>query len=494
MEIEVRNPATGALSGRVTVSTDEEIKFLASRARSAQKKWAEMAIRKRARLLIRFHDLLLSRESKVLDVIQSETGKSRKDAFGELSTLVGTARYYAYRGPAHVGERRFRGAIPWVTGSRVLWKPYPLVGFISPWNYPLLLGLGDILPALVAGSSALLKPSERTPLSAQLGRELLIEAGRDPDLIGLVHGDGQQASTLIHEVDYVAFTGGNRTGQIVRNAAAKRMIGCSLELGGKNPMIVLEGARVDEAARGLASAASTNSGQACIGIERVFVASSLYEQFLEKAAARMAEVKVGWSGEWDFDIGSLIGTDHLERILALIEDAVGRGATVVTGGRARPDLGPAFIEPTLLAEVPEDALISREEVLGPVVSVERVDSTEEAIARANDSPYGLNASVWGPKARALEVARRLETGSVGIHSTLQIYGSFDAPMGGTKLSGFGRRHGREGIQRFAQPQSIVTGPSFLGGYDSLVGNLQTPMAFNLVRRSLRLWRRLPFFR
>ncbi len=449
MNIEVRNPATGTLSGQVRLSTEDEIRAAATRARSAQAVWADTPIRQRARLLVNFHDRLFARETEVLNTIQSETGKSRKDAFGELCTLAGTARYYAYHGPRHLNERRLRGGIPLVTGSRVVWKPYPLTGFISPWNYPLLLSMGDMLPALVAGSAALLKPSERTPLSAELGRAILVQAGCDPDLVGIVHGGPNLTSSLIREVDYLAFTGGSKTGQAVRVAAATAMIDCSLELGGKNPMIVLSGTRVDQAVKSLVAAASTNAGQACIGIERVYVASSMYEEFLEKTATRMAAVRVDWSTEWDVDIGSLIGVDHLKTICRRIEDAVSRGARIMTGGKARPDLGPAFIAPTLLADVPPDALISREETFGPVVSVEPVASIEEAIDRANHSPYGLNASVWGPKAQALKVARRLDSGSVGIRSTLQIYGSFDAPMGGTKSSGLGRRHGAPGIQRFA---------------------------------------------
>ena len=282
MNIEVRNPATGTLSGQVRLSTEDEIRAAATRARSAQAVWADTPIRQRARLLVNFHDRLFARETEVLNTIQSETGKSRKDAFGELCTLAGTARYYAYHGPRHLNERRLRGGIPLVTGSRVVWKPYPLTGFISPWNYPLLLSMGDMLPALVAGSAALLKPSERTPLSAELGRAILVQAGCDPDLVGIVHGGPNLTSSLIREVDYLAFTGGSKTGQAVRVAAATAMIDCSLELGGKNPMIVLSGTRVDQAVKSLVAAASTNAGQACIGIERVYVASSMYEEFLEK--------------------------------------------------------------------------------------------------------------------------------------------------------------------------------------------------------------------
>lgn len=494
MDIEVRNPATGTLSGRVQVSSPDEIRATAVRARSAQEKWASTPIRDRARLLVRFHDRLFDHESEVLDTIQSETGKSRKDAFGELCTLAGTARYYAFHGPRHLSERRLGGAIPLITKSRITWKPYPLTGFISPWNYPLLLSIGDILPALVAGSAVLLKPSEKTPLSAELGRALLVESGCDPDLIGMVHGDGNVASNLIGEIDFLAFTGGTTTGQAVRVAAAKLSVGCSLELGGKNPMIVLKGTPVDRAVRSLVTAATTNAGQACIGIERVYVASSLYEEFLEKAATRMTAVRMGWSTEWDIDIGSLISVDHLESIRKRIEDAVSRGARIVTGGNARPDLGPAFMEPTLLRDVPKTALIATEETFGPVVSVEPVESPDEAIEKANESSYGLHASVWGPKAQALRVARRLESGSVGIHSTLQIYGSFDTPMGGIKLSGLGRRHGAFGIQRFAQPQSIVSGPSILGGYDSLLGDIRTQWAANRIRKILQAWRHIPRIR
>ena len=353
----------------MTTSTDEEITGLADRARAAQERWARVPIRERARLLLRFHDRILENESQVLNTIQSETGKSRQDAFGELYSLAGTARYYAFHGPGHLQEQHVRGALPGVTGARLGWRPHRLVGLITPWNYPFLLSIGDALPALLAGCGVLVKPSERTPLSAILGLQFLCEAGLDPDLVGLVQGGGTQGENVIGEVDYLAFTGSGKTGRKVAVACAHRMIGCSLELGGKNPMVVLEGSPIGNVVEALVAGACANAGQACIGVERVYVAASLHDEFLHKASERFRSLKVGWSTDWTIDLGSLISPDHLEKVYGHVTDAVEKGARVVTGGRKRPDLGPAFIDPTVLTDVSEDAMASREETFGPVISV-----------------------------------------------------------------------------------------------------------------------------
>ena len=495
MELEVRNPVDGKVVGRVPVSTPQEVGKAFTRARVAQEKWRHLAGSDRARVLIRFHDLILDREDLILDTIQSETGKTRRDAFAEVYSLAGTARYYAYHGLGFLGDRRRRGAFPALTGARVVRKPWGVVGLITPWNFPFLLAMDDALPALLAGNAVLLKPSERAPLSAILGRQLLLEAGLDPNLIILVHGGAEAGAAVVEGSNYMAFTGGKEAGKAVATRAAGRLIPYSLEMGGKNAMIVTRGARLDAVVEGLVAAAFVNCGQACLSVERVYVEGPLYDEFLERAARRIRNLKMGGSEQWDLDIGSLIGADHLRKVYGHISDAVEKGARVIVGGRPRPDLGPAFLEPTMLADVSPDALISREETFGPVVTVHRVADREEALQKANDSPYGLNATVWGEKGgRSVDLSRRLDAGSVGINSTLQIYSSFDVPMGGTKSSGIGRRHGAEGIRRFSQLQSIVTGPSRWGGYDSILTRLRSDQAASLLRLVLKIWRRLPGIR
>jgi succinate-semialdehyde dehydrogenase/glutarate-semialdehyde dehydrogenase len=388
--------------------------------------------------------------------------------------VAGTARYYAAHGEHHLQPKRRRAPVPALTSAEVLYKPHGVVGLITPWNFPFLLGIGDALPALIAGNAVLIKPSELTPLSAALARDLLVESGLDPDLAFIVNGTGEAGAELIRHVDYVAFTGGTVTGRKVAVAASERLIPYSLELGGKNPMVVLEGAPLDEAATGLLAGAFANSGQTCISVERVYVQDSIYEDFARRVSQKTSALKVGWSKSWDIDVGSLINREHAGKVVSRIQQAIDQGAQVLVGGRPRNDLGPAFVEPTVLIGVDNNMPISREETFGPVVTLFPVRNADEAIAKANDSEFGLNASVWaGKTAQAREVARQLDTGSAAINSTLLICNSFDVPMGGVKLSGIGRRQGEHGILRYTQAQSIVSSLAFGGGYDSMLMRIKS---------------------
>ena len=477
------------------VSTAGEIGDAASQAREAQHRWKRLSFSQRAQVLGRFHDLILDRRLQILDTIQSETGKSRRDALAELVTVAGTARYYLAHGAQHLRAKRGRPAVPLITSAETVYKPYGVVGLITPWNYPFLLGIADALPALLAGNAVLIKPSELTPLSAVLARNLLVECGLDPDLAALIHGGGEAGAELIRHVDYVGFTGGITTGTKVAAAAAERLIPFSLELGGKNPMIVLQGAPLNEAATGLIAGAFSNSGQTCIAVERVYVEESIYDEFARRLVEKTTRLKLGWSKAWDMDMGSLISRNHADQVLSRIERAIGEGGRALAGGKCRTDLGPSFVEPTILANVNDRMAISREETFGPVVTLYPVRSAEEAIARANDSEFGLNASVWaGGLKRGCEIARQIETGSAAVNSTLLIYNSFDVPMGGVKHSGIGRRHGEHGILRYTQPQSIVSSISSGAGYDSLLTRIKSEKMANAIVAALKLWRRIPWLR
>jgi acyl-CoA reductase-like NAD-dependent aldehyde dehydrogenase len=278
-------------------------------------------------------------------------------------------------------------------------------------------------------------------------------------------------------------------------AAAGRMIPFSLELGGKNPMIVLKDAPVEAASDALIAGAFANAGQSCISIERVYVEDALFEPFVRRVAEKASRLKLGWSRSWDTDIGSLITPAHAAKVMAHIGEALARGASVRAGGRLRADLGPGFVEPTVLVNVHDDTAVSNEETFGPVVALYPVKTPEEAIARANDSTYGLNASVWGgSRGASMRVARQIEAGSVGIASTLMVYNTFDVPMGGIKQSGIGRRHGGQGILRYTAPQSIVTSFGAGGGYDGAIGLLRSDARVRWLLRSLRWWRRMPGIR
>lgn len=433
---------------------------------------------------------MLDRRDLVLDTIQSETGKTRRDALAEVVTVAGTARYYLAHGAEHLQRNERSPAVPLITSAEVVYKPHGVVGLITPWNYPFLLSVGDALPALLAGNAVVVKPSELTPLSAVLARELLVESGLDEHLFGLVHGQGDAGDELIRHVDYVAFTGGTTTGRKVAVAASERLIPYSLELGGKNAMIVLEGAPLDAAATGLIVGAFSNAGQTCISVERAYVQESVYPDFVRRVTEKAAALKLGWSKSWDVDIGSMIGREHAEKVLSRIQAAVRDGAQAIVGGRPRPELGPAFIEPTVLTGARDDMPISKEETFGPVISVYPVGTADEAIARTNNSRFGLNASVWARSGQAWETARRIETGSACVNSTLLIYNSFDVPLGGVKLSGIGRRHGAQGILRYTQTQSIVGSVAAGGGYDSMLIRVRSKRMADALALVLKMWRRL----
>jgi succinate-semialdehyde dehydrogenase/glutarate-semialdehyde dehydrogenase len=452
-----------------------------------------LSFTQRAAIIRRFHDTVLERYPLILDTIQSETGKARRDALGEVISVAGTARYYLAHGSRHLSDKRRRAAVPFITGAQIFYKPHGIVGLIAPWNYPFILGVADALPALLAGNAVVIKPSELTPLSAVLARDLLIESGMDPDLFAVVHGGGDIGSELIQHVDYVGFTGGTTTGVRVAVAASQRLVPYSLELGGKNAMLVLSSTSIDDAVSGLVAGAFANSGQTCISIERVFIEEAIFDKFADRLIEATSKLKLGWSTQWDVDMGSLISAPHSDKVMTRVEQAVQGGARLLTGGKRRPDLGFNFVEPTVLTDVSDTMPISREETFGPVITLQRVTDAEEAIRRANDSNFGLNASVWaGDKRRAIEIARQVETGSTGINSTLLIYNSFDVPMGGIKQSGIGRRHGEQGILRYTQAHSIVSSFASGGGYDGILLRLKNERVANTVIAALKLWRRLPW--
>ena len=491
--LDVTNPATGETVGAVSIATRHDVSMAFERARAAQVEWNARGFRGRAAVLRRFHDLVLSRARDVCDTVQGESGKARRDAMSEVLTVAATARYYLTHGADHLRERRRRPALVLATTARERRSPLGVVGLITPWNFPFLLGVGDAIPALLAGNAVVEKPSEMTPLAAELARELLIEAGLPADVFQLVHGPGDPVATaLIEHADYVGFTGSLPTGRIVAQAAAPRMIPVSLELGGKNPMIIAPGARLGDAVWGLLNGAFPNSGHTCIATERIYVHDDIYEEFVAQAVVRVRALNVGWSTGFDMDLGSLASVEQCDRVEAFVRDAVEKGATVLAGGARRRDLGPAFFEPTLLTDVDESMDLCREETFGPIAVLERVPSMAVAIERANDTEYGLNASVWAGSVReGRAIARQLRPGSVCINATLLVYLTLDVPMGGTGLSGLGRRHGAAGRQRFTNVQSIVSSIGVKGGFESVTRAITSEGRAAALARVFRIWLRLP---
>jgi succinate-semialdehyde dehydrogenase/glutarate-semialdehyde dehydrogenase len=453
----IEQPFTGQALGEVPRCTPDDVKLAFERAREAQEEWAHTSFATRRRILLRYHDLLLEHQQEALDLLQMEAGKARRHAFEEVLDVATVARYYANTARHHLRPRRRRGAMPVLTQTWEHHQPVGVVGMIAPWNYPLTLTLGDIIPAFAAGNAAVCKPDSQTPFTALWGAELLERAGLPPGLFQIVTGSGAELGPhIIDGSDFVMFTGSTKTGREVAGRAGNRLIGTSMELGGKNAMIVLDDASVSRAVEGAERALFSNAGQLCISIERLLVQEGIADEFTSRLVERTRGMKLTTGLDYKADMGSLISSSQLATVTEHVDDAVAKGARVLAGGRPRPDIGPYFYEPTLLDGVEESMTLCRNETFGPVVAISRFATPEEAIRKANDSEYGLNYSVWTADTRAgRRIATQLKAGTVNVNEGyIATWGSVDAPMGGMKASGMGRRHGASGITKYTEQQTI----------------------------------------
>ena len=455
------NPATGKLLRELESASQSQVQAAVARARAAQAAWAESGVRRRVALLREFQLRLHEKKSEIAEAITQEAGKPVAEALTtEVLVVLDAARFLIQNAHRLLREQ----AVPHgnlatkLKRGRLLREPHGVIGIISPWNYPFSIPATEALAALVAGNAVVLKPSELTSLVALRLQSLLHESGVPKDVFQVVVGDGAAGAALLHsQIDKLVFTGSVATGKRIAAVAAERLLPVVLELGGKDPMLVLHDADVDVASSAAVWGAFVNAGQACLSVERCYVHRSLHEAFLKACVEKTQQLRLGHGMDPDTDVGPMIHERQLGMVEAQVQDAVSRGARVLAGGSRFPELGQNFYKPTVLADVTHAMRIMREETFGPVLPIMAFDSEEEAVRLANDSEYGLAASVWTrDSARGERMARRIHAGTVMVNDVISCFGISEAPHGGVKASGMGRTHGSFGLEEMVRVKYLDT--------------------------------------
>jgi len=458
--IGVENPATGELITTVPVLGADELAAMAARAREAQPQWEAIGFEGRGRIMRRAQKWMFDNAQRVLEMVVSETGKTYEDAqladFGYTASALG---FWAKEGPKYLEDERVPSwNNPVAAGKKLIirYAPVGVVGVIGPWNFPIANSFGDCIPAMMAGNTVILKPSEVTPLSSLLMAEMLQECGLPENVFQVATGDGGTGAALIGQVDCVMFTGSSRTGKAVMKAAAEVLVPCYLELGGKDPMIVCSDANLERAANAATFFSMNNGGQVCISVERCYVEAPVYDQFVQKVTDKVKALRQGVPTQAGaVDVGAVIFPPQIDIVADHVKDAVDKGATVLTGGHARTGPG-RFFEPTVLVDVDHSMKCMTEETFGPTLPIMKIADAEEGVRLANDSEYGLQASVWTADTdRGEALARRIQAGVVCVNDAQVNYTALNLPMGGWKTSGLGTRHGAAGIRKYTKVQSLL---------------------------------------
>jgi len=491
--ISVKNPATGAPVADYPVADREAVAAAAARARRAQPGWAAVGFAERARILRQVRDKLVDEKDRICAVVSGETGKPHHDVItNELLFLCDAIGFWGKRAARYLSDERARPHLLKNKRAYVSYHPYPVVGIIGPWNFPFNLTIGEAIPALMAGCTVIIKPSEVTPGSALLGAELAAAAGLPSGVLQVVTGYGETGQHVIDFADMICFTGSVATGRKVAERCGQLLKPVTLELGGKDPMIVLRDADLERASSACVYGGLVNAGQVCISVERVYVEEPVYDAFVQKVVDKVRHVRQGPPGAGLVEVGAMTFPPQIDKVERHVADAMAHGARVLVGGKRRTDLPGLYFEPTVLVDVNHDMDVMRDETFGPVIPIMRVRDEEEAIHLANDSRYGLDASVWTKDlARGARVARRVQSGAVCVNDVMVNFAVTEVPMGGWKESGVGHRHGPGGIRKFCAQQTVVI--DRFGTRSEINWWPMTPRKVKLFRRVLNLfgsgWRR-----
>jgi acyl-CoA reductase-like NAD-dependent aldehyde dehydrogenase len=486
----IKNPVTGNTIGTLPIFDVAALHEAAARARATQPAWEALGVKRRALLMRAWIDALWAHDKKLVAILRRETGKTYHDAIGELFSADVIAIYYAQNAARILRPYRGTPIFPIIQRVDVEYRAHGVVGMIAPWNYPLLNIAFELIAALVAGNAVLVKPSELTPYTALFIIEMFHRVGVPQEIVQVVTGDATTGAALVDVVNYVHVTGSTATGRKVAVRAAERLIPYSLELGGKAPLIVLKDADLDLAATAALVGGLQNAGQACVAIERVYVEAPIYEEYLERLRHHAAKLKIGTGDGYSIHVGSMEHERELLRAEKQLAAALAKGARLVCGGKRRPDLGPLFFEPTILADVDHTMEIMRDETFGPIIPVMRVRDADEAIALANDSNYGLSSAIYTRDlARGRALARRIQAGDVSINRVLINVTTAGMPSGGVKDSGIGRRNGVPGLLRFVTTHAVMTDKLVFNPPSLSVLDPITRLGAHVMRH-LRRW--LPF--
>jgi acyl-CoA reductase-like NAD-dependent aldehyde dehydrogenase len=456
----VENPATGETIAHLPDLDAAAVKALVDRARAAQPEWAAKSFDERAKYMFRFRKWLVDNRERVARTVMDETGKTREDAFlADVFTTADACGFWAKKAEKYLADEHVRSSNAFALGKKIVvrYRPFGVAGVIGPWNYPIANCFGDAIPALMAGCTVVMKPSEVTPLSSLLVEEGLREIGLPEDVCLTATGTGATGAALVDEVDVVMFTGSTRTGKKVAARAVESLTPFSLEMGGKDPMIVLRDADVERAANEAVYWGMANGGQICQSVERVYVEEPVYDEFVEKVVTKVKELKQGRSdGPGSAEVGAITFAPQQEIIERHIADAIEKGAEIRTGGKAADKGQGRWWEPTVLTNVDHSMECMTEETFGPTLPIMKVADEREAVRLANDSRYGLNSSVYTKDVEKGErIARQLTAGNACVNDTVVNYAAAEAPFGGTGESGMGVRHGAQGIRKYCGVQTIL---------------------------------------